>query len=145
MQTRFPRGKTLEAALLAAGMLLGCAAVQQHPVLYPNAKLKQVGEAAAQRDIDECSALADKAGASSGGSQAMRSGVEGAAVGAATAAVGSLIRGGNLGEGAAAGAAIGGTAGAVSGAFRTGEGSPVFRNFVQRCLGERGYDVIGWK
>lgn len=68
-----------------------------------------------------------------------------AAVGGAAAAVGSLIRGGNLFESAAAGAAVGGTAGAVSGAFSDGDGSPVFRNFVRRCLSERGYDVIGWK
>jgi hypothetical protein len=23
--------------------------------------------------------------------------------------------------------------------------SPIHRNFVQRCLHERGYEVIGWK
>lgn len=114
-------------------------------MLYPNAKLKQVGDAAAQRDIDDCTVLAEKAGAASGGTQAVRGGMEGAAIGAAAAAVGSLIRGGNLGESAAAGAAVGGAAGAASGAFRTGEGSTVFRNFVQRCLADRGYDVIGWK
>jgi outer membrane lipoprotein SlyB len=136
--------RSLPVAALLASCILGCAAMDQRPVLYPNAKLKQVGDAAAQRDIDECSALADKSGASRGSSQAMRGGVEGAAVGAATAAVGTLIGGGNLGERAAAGAAIGGTAGAVSGAFRRGEGSSVFRSFVQRCLSERGYEVIGW-
>lgn len=136
--------RPLSIALLAAVSLLGCAAMDQRPVLYPNAKLKQAGGATAQRDIDECSVLADRAGASRGSSQAMRSGIEGAAVGAATAAVGTLIGGGNLGEGAAAGAAIGGTAGAVSGAFRRGEGGSVYRNFVQRCLSERGYEVIGW-
>lgn len=63
---------------------------------------------------------------------------------AASAAVGTVIGGGNVGEGAAAGAAIGGTAGAVSGAFRQGEGGSVFRSFVQRCLSERGYEVVGW-
>jgi len=25
------------------------------------------------------------------------------------------------------------------------ETSPVFKNFVQRCLRERGYEVIGWQ
>ncbi|MBS0338196.1 MAG: lipoprotein [Proteobacteria bacterium] len=137
--------KKITLAALAAVLLAGCAAVQQRPVLYPNARLKQVGEAAAQRDVDECVAMAERAGASSGGSSAARGGVQGAAVGGAAAAVGSLIRGRNVLSDAAAGAAVGGTAGAVGGAFHDGEGSPVFRNFVGRCLAERGYDVIGWK
>jgi hypothetical protein len=29
--------------------------------------------------------------------------------------------------------------------MESGETSPVFRNFVQRCLRERGYEVIGWQ
>ncbi len=131
--------------VLLGTVLAGCAAVSQRPVLYPNAKFKQVGESMAQRDVDECIALAHQAGASPGGSAAARSGMQGAAIGAAASAVGSLISGRNIVENAAAGAAIGGAAGAAGGAFQEGEGSPVFRNFVGRCLGERGYDVIGWK
>lgn len=130
---------------LAAALLSACAAVEQRPVLYPNAKFKQVGEARALADVDECFAMADRAGAGSGSGSAARGGMQGAAIGGATAAVASLIRGGNVVESAAAGAAVGGTAGAVGGAFRDGDGSPVFRNFVRRCLAERGYDVIGWK
>lgn len=130
---------------LIVSMLAGCAAMSQRPVLYPNARFTQVGEAAAQRDVDECMALAEKAGATSGSSSAARSGMQGAAIGAAASVVGSLIRGGNVVEDMAAGAAVGGAAGAAGGAFHDGEGSAVFRNFVARCLGERGYDVIGWK
>jgi hypothetical protein len=44
----------------------------------------------------------------------------------------------------AAGAAIGGSAGAVSGAFNNDKVNPVYRPFVQRCLQEKGFDVIGW-
>jgi hypothetical protein len=44
----------------------------------------------------------------------------------------------------AAGAAIGGSAGAVSGAFNNDKVNPVYRQFVQRCLQEKGFDVIGW-
>lgn len=136
---------TLSIAVVAIAMLAGCAAVSQRPVLYPNAKLKQVGEGVAQKDIEECAANAERAGASAGGSQAARGGLQGAAMGAAGSAVGSLIRGGNVVESAAAGAAVGGAAGAAGGAFQTGEGSGVYRNFVGRCLAERGYEVIGWK
>jgi outer membrane lipoprotein SlyB len=134
----------LTCTLAAIAALSACAAVEQRPVLYPNAKLKQAGEAGSQADIAECQEVARKSGASEGAGAAGRGAVQGAAVGAATAAVGSLIRGGNVVEGAAAGAAIGGTAGGVSGAFRSGEGSSVFRNFVTRCLRDKGYDVIGW-
>ncbi len=135
----------LIALAVAAVLLGGCAAVQQRPVLYPNAKLKQVGDASAQKDVDECVALAENAGATSGGSAAGRGAARGAAVGGAAAAVGGLIRGRNILGDAAAGAAVGAAAGAAGGAFNDGEGSPVFRNFVGRCLAERGYDVIGWK
>ncbi|MDO9358232.1 MAG: glycine zipper family protein, partial [Polaromonas sp.] len=71
----------------------------------------------------------------------------GAATGAVASAVGALITG-RGGEGAiragAAGAAVGGSAGAVQGAFRNDRPSTTYRNFVQRCLSERGFEVIGW-
>lgn len=131
-------------ALLA--LAAGCASAPARPVLYPNAKLKQAGDTVAQKDVDECIALAESSGASStDASRAARPAAEGAAVGGAVGGVSRAIRGGHVGEGAIAGAAIGGTAGAVHGAFRASEPSPLYRNFVQRCLRERGYDVIGWK
>lgn len=127
-----------------AGLLLGGCATSQKPVLYPNAHLKNVGDATAQRDIADCTALAENSGVAKSSNQALKGGAQGAATGAAAAAVGTLIRGGSVLEGAAAGAAVGGTAGAVSGAFRN-DVSPTYRNFVQRCLRDRGYDVIGWQ
>ncbi len=129
---------------LAGLFLIGGCATTPKPVLYPNAHLKNVGDAAAQRDIGECTALAENSGLSKSSNQAIKSGTQGAATGAAAAAVGTLIRGGSVLEGAAAGAAVGGTAGAVSGAFRN-DANPTYRNFVQRCLHDRGYDVIGWQ
>ena len=127
--------------LAAAIALAGCATAQR-PVLYPNAHLKNVGDAAAQRDINECMQMADSAGVSKSNSQVVKRGTEGAAVGAAAAGVGTLIRGGSVLEGAAVGAAVGGAAGATHGAFQD-DANPTYRNFVQRCLHERGYDVIG--
>ena len=131
--------------LVAGALLGGCASIQT-PVLYPNAKFKQVGDASAQRDVDDCMALADKAGAASAasGSGAARGGMQGAAMGGAAAAVGSLIRGGNIVSDTAAGAAVGGAAGAAGGAFNN-PGNSVHQNFVSRCLAERGYEIIGWK
>ena len=68
-------------------------------------------------------------------------------MGAATGAVGGAIAG-NPGEGAAIGAASGATAGLLSGVFDSWsarEVDPVYANFVDRCLRDRGYEPIGWK
>lgn len=129
-----------------AALLGACAAAEMRPVLYPNARMQQVGEAQARRDVDQCIAMAERAGASgSGAGPVGRGAAEGAAIGGTTAAVGSAIRGGRVLENAAAGAAVGATAGAVHGAFRSGGPDPIHRNFVQRCLRDRGYEVIGWR
>ena len=131
------------AALLAA-MAAGCAT--QKPVLYPNAKLREAGEQVAQRDIDDCDRLAHDSGVSTGGGERVaKQGGTGAAVGGATGAVAGAIGHRNVLGSAAAGAAIGGTAGAVHGATRSGEPGSVYKGFMQRCLRERGYDVIGWQ
>ena len=130
-------------AALALLFVAGCA-TNLKPVLYPNAHLKNVGDATAQRDIHECIESAENSGVSKSNNQVVKSGAQGAAVGGAAAAVGTLIRGGSVVQGAAAGAAIGGTAGAVHGAFRN-DVNPTYKNFVQRCLHDRGYDVIGWQ
>ena len=72
---------------------------------------------------------------------------EGAAVGGVASMVGALITG-RGGEGmlrsGVAGAAVGGSAGAVSGAFHNDTPSGVYRSYVQRCLRDKGFDVIGW-
>jgi hypothetical protein len=43
------------------------------------------------------------------------------------------------------GAAAGAAAGVARGAIQSGEPGSVYKGFVQRCLREKGYDVIGWK
>jgi outer membrane lipoprotein SlyB len=114
------------------------------PVLYPNSQLKEVGEVQAQRDVDECLHQAEAyvknnpagkvAGSTAGG------GAAGAVVGGAMGAVT-----GNLGKGAAIGAAGGAAGGCIGGLFRASQPSPVFKNFVNRCLREKGYEPIGWE
>ena len=95
--------------------LAGCATTQR-PVLYPNAKLKRVGNEAAQWDVDDCMRMAEQYGVSPGGGE-------------------------KVARGAGEGAAVGGATGAV----RSDRPSQPYRGFVQRCLRERGYDVIGWQ
>ncbi len=140
MQTRQPMTLVL-AGLLALG---GCAS-SQSPVLYPNAKLKQVGREQASRDIEECRKLADDYVQSTAAKDVAKGAAVGGAAGAAIGAVGGAVSGRGAGTGAAVGAATGATAGAVHGAAKQTEPSPVYKRYVDRCLRERGYEVIGWQ
>lgn len=138
-------------ALLAA--LAGCAATGPNspsakPVLYPNATLTRVGEAQARAETDGCMARATQAGLTPDQktNEVGRRAGEGAATAGVASAVGALITGrsSDVLRAGAAGAAVGGSAGAVSGAFHNDKVNPVYRQFVQRCLSEKGFDVIGW-
>ncbi|OPY13771.1 MAG: hypothetical protein A4E66_00638 [Syntrophus sp. PtaB.Bin001] len=129
--------------LLAVSILflMGCAS---GPVLYPNAHLKEVGEVQAQKDVAECEVLADQYVKSDAGIEAARSTAIGGAGGAVVGgAVGAVT--GNLGRGIGVGAAAGAASGLVHGIIKASEPSPVFKNFMIRCLQERGYEVIGWQ
>ncbi len=123
--------------------LAGCAS--KRPVLYPNEQYRSAGPDAAQGDIDTCIRLAEEANAQGRLAEevAARTG-KSALVGGATGAVvgaigGSALRGGLIG------AAAGGTAALVSSAMKGPEDSPVFRRFVELCLFEKGYQVLGWQ
>ena len=132
----------------------GCASTgpnspSARPVLYPNAALNRVGAAQGQIEADGCASKAVAAGLTPDEKSdvvARRAG-EGAAVGGVASAVGALITGrgasGVLRAGAG-GAAVGGSAGAVSGAFHNDKPNSTYRHFVQRCLSEKGFEVIGW-
>jgi hypothetical protein len=134
-------------ALLTAS-LVGCATAR--PIVYNNQKYQQAGKAAADRDIAECRALADEAGATPGQSKAGEIGKTaglGAVTGAAAGAVGGAI-GGAPGIGAAAGAASGVVWSVLWGLFGwMGPKAPsaVHVSYVNQCLADRGYQVAGWK
>lgn len=117
------------------------------PILYPNAHYKNVGAETADHDIEECSAMAKDAGATpSQGKTGQVAGntTAGGAVGSAAGAVGGAVVG-HPGRGAMVGAASGATAGFLRGLFRRSPPSNAYKQFVQRCLKERGYDPVGWE
>jgi len=122
----------------------GCAH-SERPVLYPNDHLKQVGNDQAQIDIDECMKLAAEYGAdSSSGGKVAKDTAGGAVVGGAVgAATGAVL--GSVGRGLAAGAAGGAAGGLARGALSSDRKDPVFRQFVDRCLRDKGYEPIGWR
>lgn len=143
---RQKRPATAVILVMGCALLIGCAGPR--PVLYPNDHLQAVGQGRADQDIAECRQLAEGAGASPGtGAEGRAAGdtVAGGAIGGATGAVGGAILG-NAGTGAAVGAATGATAGLMRSLFRGGGGpSPAYRNVVDRCLRERGYEPMGWE
>ena len=136
--------RAVGVGFLLALFALSCA---PKPILYPNAHYKEVGEEMADRDIEECTALAKDAGATpSQGKTGQVAGntAAGGAVGSAAGAVGGAVVG-HPGRGAMVGAASGATAGFLRGLFRRSPPSNAYKQFVQRCLKERGYDPVGWE
>jgi hypothetical protein len=139
------------ALAVLAAVLAGCSA--SRPVLYPNAQYNEVGAAQADRDIEACEEKAKEFVKSGGqGGQMARETARnvgvGATVGAATGAVGGAV-GGDPVQGAAAGAAGGATAGLLGTLFgwmfREPEPDPTYRNFVEKCLRDKGYEPVGWQ
>lgn len=132
--------------LLACLALLASACAGPRPVLYPNVKLEAVGGETAEADIEDCRNRADAAGAHrepGKAGQVAASTAKGGGIGAASGAVGGAISG-SPGLGAAVGAATGATASFLYSLFSPSPPSQVHVAFVNRCLDERGYDVIGW-
>ena len=122
----------------------GCAASK--PIIYPNAHSQAVGTSQVESDVGECKRMAESAGATPYGGQASdmaRAAVRGGAIGGATGAVGGAI-GGSAKRGAKIGATTGATASVLHTLFAEPAPNPAYRNFVERCLDDRGYDLAGW-
>jgi hypothetical protein len=139
---------TIASALIAvaalAATVAGCAGAQA-PVLYPNVKFREVGPEQAQRDVEQCRAQAGQHVPSAAGKEIGRGAAVGAASGAAIGGVAGAVSGRGAGTGAAVGAATGATAGLMRSMLGGGnEPSQAYRNVVDRCLRERGYEPAGW-
>ena len=89
MKVRLER---LPLLLAGALLLVGCA--PKRPVLYPNRTLEEMGHAGAQRDIEECLALAEAYGLEARpDARTAKSAMAGGAVGAAAGAASGAVRG----------------------------------------------------
>lgn len=129
--------KNLFILILLSFSLASCAS---RPKLYPNETLKSKGKEASEADIDQCMKDAETYLDSSEGKKIVKSTGFGAAVGGAMGAVAGAFYG-DIGGGAARGAAIGGAGGAVSGSLTPDQ---VKHRYVNQCLADKGYNVIGW-
>lgn len=124
-------------------LLTGCGGPKR-PVLYPNEKLKSVGQEAAKKDIDACIQLSVEAGLETEkGKETAKKTIGGGVAGALIGGAIGLVTG-NVGKAVAIGAAAGGTAGLISGTTNRNL-DPVQQRFVEQCLRDRGYNPIGWK
>jgi uncharacterized protein YcfJ len=130
---------------LISTAVLSSACAKKRPVLYPNATYHAAGPSVAQSDIDECIQMAaDYGHATDQGKKVAGSTAKGAAVGAAVGGAVGLVTG-SPGRGLAAGAAGGGAGGLARGAMKSGDPDEIERRFVEQCLRDKGYQVIGWK
>lgn len=120
--------------LVLVGMsFVACAS---RPRLYPNEKFESVGPKAAEADIDNCMKKAEQYLSDEKSKQVATGAGKGAVMGGV---IGGLFSGGLSGavRGAAAGGAIGGTAGALT-------PKQIQHQYVNTCLGKKGYQVLGW-
>ena len=125
---------------LALALLFLVAACASSPQLYPNSHYKQVGKDVAEQDIKSCEDDSEKFLKSAKGKQMLEGAGTGAVVGAATGGVLGIFTRNILG-GALIGAAVGTAAGAASGAMKPDQ---VKRKYVDKCLHDKGYEVLGW-
>lgn len=133
------------AACAVLTLLQGAGCAGKKPVLYPNRTLVSAGQELARDDVERCVQSAEDYGMDTrrGERVAERTVERGAMGGAAGAAGGAVL--GNAATGAATGAAAGAAAGFVRGIFRSREPDPLHKRYVEICLRNEGYQVIGWK
>ncbi len=138
----------LVISIAAVVLLSGCATPVAKPAFYPNAHYQRVGPAQAQADAQFCDELAQQSDVKAVNKvDAGRAAAAGAAGLGTARVVSSVLNGGKPHfKHIAAGAAANGAGGAAAtAAGQSVGGSGLYRQFVQQCLTERGYQVIGWR
>lgn len=136
--------------IIFAALALGISACASYrPIVDENAHYEKVGEARAERDIDQCLVKADHYLAKHKNEMANKSMIRGAGQGAAVGGVIGLLSGRGVG-GAVGGAAIGAGVGA-GGAYMSEKTKDNWKpdelkqRYVHNCLARKNYRVIGWK
>ena len=128
-------------------LLTACATPVAKPAFYPNAHYQRVGPAQAQADAQMCADLAKQSDVDAVNKvDAGRVAAAGAAGVGTVGVVGSVLSGRkpDLKNIAAGAAAVGAGGAAATAAGQSVGGSSLYRQFVQQCLAERGYRVVGW-
>lgn len=134
--------RAVTAAALAT-FFSACSTTKPAPQFYPNQYFQNTSESQRKSDIAYCESLADQYVKSDAGKDTAKGVMRGAAGGAVVGVIGGAISG-DAGAGAAMGAGMGAAAGLVKGVFKASEPSPNYKQFVNRCLDQKGYEVYGW-
>ncbi len=122
----------------------GCA--KPTPQLYPNQHLLTVGPAQSKFDIADCERLANAYVEDNKSAEIAKKGATSAVIGGVMgAAAGAVRSGGSVSNSAATGAAIGAAGSTTKGVIDSKDPSTMHKSFVNRCLSDRGYDVMGWR
>lgn len=141
------RRRMSSVALVALTLgLTACAS--SSPVVYSKKKDSVAMDARTQRDVSECSARADSRVGRNGikGAQVAQQAGSTAAVGFVAAAVGSVVSNTRGAFERARGAAAGGASGmATKILLDWNQGDDVFQGYVEKCLEQRGHEVLGWR
>lgn len=139
--------KRIYTAFLVPLFLFSCASYR--PILSDNDQYNRVGEAQAEKDIDDCMARADAYLAKHKEERAQKAAGRSAVGGAVLGGVIGALSGNGL-QGAVGGAAVG--AGASAGGAYVGEKSKdnlkpdeLKQAYVSKCLQNKKYEVLGWK
>jgi hypothetical protein len=134
-------------ALVATAIgLTACAS--SSPVVYSKKEDSIAIDARTQRDVGECSALADQRVGRHGmkASKVGQQAGSAAAVGFVATVVGSVVSNSRNAYERARGAAAAGASGmATKLLLEWNEGDDVFQAYVERCLEQRGHVVLGWR
>ena len=120
------------------------------PILAPNAKYNEAGKEVADADIDSCMTEADVYLEQYKADKIKKTAARNAAVGTAIGGITGAIFGKHSLKGAGVGALIGAGAGAVLGAADAatqGKINPdvMKERYVNSCLSQKGYSVLGWQ
>ncbi len=122
--------------ILVALLIISCSST---PVLYPNNHYKEVGKAQADNDIKQCENEADEYLKSPEAKKILKGAATGSILGAIWGVVWGIFTGNwiGVGIGAVGGAASGAAVGAIS-------PDQLKQNYIDQCLANEGYRVIGW-
>lgn len=132
---------------LAAVALLGACATSQ-PVVYAKESQATAQAESVSRDIAACRDRAQAAVGLNGRSTTQVAGASGRAglIGFVGTAVGSVVAGSKDAWARARAGAAGGAAGiATKTLLEWNDPDDVYQEYVERCLDERGHDVLGWR
>jgi outer membrane lipoprotein SlyB len=116
----------------------------ERPIVYPNTHLEKVGHETYELDYQACLELsAQHVEGAGAGSEIAQKTAKGAVIGGASGAARGAVRG-DAGATAGANAAGRAVSGFLNGVFSSGGPDPAVKRFVERCMRDKGYDVIGW-